>query len=183
MDFLDTDASPRPGQRPRADEGVTALYAAHAVGLIRLAFVMLGNRGTAEDVVQDAFFGLYRNWDRLNDPANALTYLRSSVLNGCRAALRAQARGERRDRAAAARDSRPAFDSTEAAVLLSEEHQEVLAAVRTLADRQREALMLRYYLGLSTDEAAAVMGISAGTVKSAISRAITALGRTLKEES
>jgi len=183
VDFSDTDTSLRSGPRPRADEGVTALYAAHAVGLIRLGFVMLGNRGTAEDVVQDAFLGLYRNWDRLHDPANALPYLRSSVLNGCRTALRAQAREDRRDRTAAARDGRPPFDSTEAAVLLSEEHQEVLVAVRGLADRQREALMLRYYLGLSTDETARVMGISTGTVKSAISRAIATLGRTLREES
>jgi RNA polymerase sigma-70 factor (sigma-E family) len=161
---------------------VTALYAAHAVGLIRLGFIMLGNRGTAEDVVQEAFLGLYRNWDRLNDPANALTYVRSSVLNGCRAAQRTRARGDRRDRAAAAREDQPPFDSTEAAVLLLEEHREVLAAVRGLSDRQREALMLRYFLGLSTEETARVMGISAGTVKSAISRAIAALGRTLKEE-
>lgn len=144
-----------------------------------LGFIMLENRGTAEDVVQDAFLGLYRNWDRLHDPANALTYLRSSVLNGCRAALRAQARGDRRDRTAAARDTRPPFDSTAAAVLLSEEHQEVLAAVRRLADCQREALMLRYYLGLSTDETARVMGVSPGTVKSAISCAIAALAVSL----
>ncbi|MGH3292776.1 MAG: RNA polymerase sigma factor, partial [Trebonia sp.] len=168
--------------RPGADEGVTALYAAYAVGLIRLGFVMLGDRGAAEDVVQDAFVGLYRNWDRLDDPDNALTYVRSSVLNGCRSALRTRSRGERRDRAAA-REDRPPFDSTEAAVLLSEEHQEVLAAVRQLADRQREALTLRYYLGLSTEETALVMGISAGSVKSALSRAIAALGRTLKGES
>jgi RNA polymerase sigma factor (sigma-70 family) len=138
VDFLDTDTPLRPGPRPRADEGVTALYAAHAVGLIRLGFVMLGNRGAAEDVMQDAFLGLYRNWDRLNDPANALTYVRSSVLNGCRAALRTQARGDRRHRAAAAREGHPPFDSTEAAILLSEEHQEVLAAVRKLAGRQRK---------------------------------------------
>ena len=158
------------------------LYEAHAVGLIRLGFVMLGDRGRAEDVVQDAFIGLYRNWDRLDDQGNALTYVRSSVINGCRAALRTQIRGERRDRAAAARDGRPPFDSTEAAVLLSEEHQEVVAAVRKLAHRQREALMLRYYLGLSTDETARVMGVSTGTVKSAISRAISAVARALKEE-
>ena len=182
-DFLDNDTSPRPEPRPRAGEGVTQLYAAHAIGLIRLGFVMLGNRGTAEDVVQDAFLGLYRNWSRLDDPASALTYVRSSVLNGCRSALRAQARGDRRDRAAAARDGQPPFDSTEAAVLLSEEHQEVLAAVRRLPSRQREALMLRYYLGLSTDETARVMGISAGTVKSTLSRAIAALGHTLEEKS
>lgn len=161
---------------------MTALYAAHAVGLIRLGFVMLGDRAAAEDVVQDAFVGLYRNWNRLDDPSSALTYVRSSVLNGCREALRARARRDRRDRAAAARQSQPPFDSAEAAVLLSEEHQEVLTAVRQLAHRQREALMLRYYLGLSTDETARVMGISAGTVKSALSRAIAALGRTLKEE-
>src|SRR6476646_9356060 len=88
VDFLDTDTARRAQPRPRAAEGVTALYAAHSLGLIRLGFVMLGDRGAAEDVVQDAFLGLYRNWDRLNDPANALTYVRSSVLNGCRAALR-----------------------------------------------------------------------------------------------
>ena len=183
MNFSDTDTSLRPGPRPGADEAVTALYAAHAVGLIRLGFVMLGDRGAAEDVVQDAFVGLYRNWDRLNDPANALTYVRSSVLNGCRAALRTQTRRDRRDRTALAGEDWPPFDSTEAAILLSEQHQEVIAAVRRLAHRQREALLLRYYLGLSTDETARVMGISACTVKSAISRAIAALGRTLKEES
>lgn len=183
MDFLDTDTSLRSGPRSKADEGVTALYATHAVGLIRLGFVMLGDRGVAEDVVQDAFMGLYRNWDRLHDPANALTYLRSSVLNGCRAALRTRARRDRRDRTAAALDGRPPFDSAEEAVLLFEEHREVLAAVRKLAHRQREALTLRYYVGLSNDETARVMGISTGAVKSAISRAIAALGRTFKEES
>jgi RNA polymerase sigma-70 factor (sigma-E family) len=179
---LDTSTPPRPGLRAQADEGVTALYAAHGVSLIRMAFVILGDRGAAEDVVQDAFVGLYRNWDRLDDAANALPYVRSSVLNGCRAARRGLARRDRRDRAAA-RDGWLPADSAEAAVLLSEEHREVLAAVRKLAGRQREALTLRYYLGLSTEETARVMGISAGTVKSAVSRAIAALGRTLKEES
>jgi len=187
VDFLDTDTSPRlgprSGARPQADEGVTALYAAHGVSLVRMGFVILGDRGAAEDVVQDAFVGLYRNWDRLSDPAAALPYVRSSVLNGCRAARRAQARRERRDRAAAARDGWLSLDSPEAAVLLSQEHQEVLAAVRKLAGRQREALTLRYYLGLSTEETARVLGISAGTVKSTLSRAIATLGRVLKEES
>lgn len=61
MDYPDTGTSPRPGLRPRAAEGVTALYAEHAVGLIRLGFIMLGDRGAAEDAVQDAFLGLYRS--------------------------------------------------------------------------------------------------------------------------
>lgn len=169
--------------RTQADEGVTALYTAQGLSLIRMGFVILGDRSTAEDVVQDAFVGLYRNWDRLDDPANALPYVRSSVLNGCRAALRARARRDRRDRAAAAREGWLPTDSAEAAVLLSEEHHEVLAAVRKLTGRQRQVLTLRYYLGLSCEETARVMGISVGTVKSAVSRAIAALGRTLKEES
>src|ERR1700691_381813 len=75
-----------------ATSGVTALYQAHAVGLIRLAIVMLGDRAAAEDVVQDAFFGLYRHWAGLAAPANALSYVRSAVLNRCRNALRDRAR-------------------------------------------------------------------------------------------
>jgi RNA polymerase sigma-70 factor (sigma-E family) len=159
-----------------ATAGVTALYQAHAVGLIRLAIIMLGDRGTAEDVVQDAFLGLYRHWDRLADPANALTYVRSAVLNRCRNALRDRGRPWRVETGAVA------GESAEAAVLVGEEHRRVLAAIRTLPDRQREALVLRFYLDMSEDEAARAMGISRGTVKSATSRAVAALGRRLKED-
>jgi RNA polymerase sigma-70 factor (sigma-E family) len=182
VDFLSTDTSLRPAPRPRADDGVTALYAAHAVGLIRLGYVMLGDRAAAEDVMQEAFLGLYRNWNRLDDPAKALTYLRSSVLNGCRSALRTRVRQDRRDQAVAASGDWAPSDSAEASVLLSEENRELLAAVRGLAPRQREVLTLRYYLSLSTEETARVMDISAGAVKSNLSRAIAMLGRTFKEE-
>jgi RNA polymerase sigma-70 factor (sigma-E family) len=184
VDSVDTHPA-RPGRSPGATDaatGVTALYEAHASGLIRLAVIMLGDRQVAEDVVQDAFFGLYRNWSGLSDPAKALAYVRSSVLNNCRAALRRQIRRERRDRAAASAVG-PAFESAEALVLLGEEHREVLLAVRRLPDRQREALVLRFYFGLSDEETAAAMGISRGTVKSSSSRALASLGRMLKEES
>ena len=184
VDSVDTDTDRGAHSQATADAkaGVTALYEAHAFGLIRLAIIMLGDRAAAEDVVQDAFFGLYRNWGRLSDPANALAYARSSVLNGCRAVLRQQTRRDRRDRAAAS-DTRPVFESAESLVLLSEEHREVLLAVRRLPDRQREALVLRFYFGLSEEEAARAMGISRGTVKSSLSRALAALGRMLTEES
>jgi len=183
VDSVDTHPA-RPGRSPGATDaatGVTALYEAHASGLIRLAVIMLGDRQVAEDVVQDAFFGLYRNWGGLSDPDKALAYVRSSVLNNCRAALRRQIRRERRDRAAAS-DAGPC-ESAEALVLLDEEHREVLLAVRRLPDRQREALVLRFYFGLSDEETAAAMGISRGTVKSSSSRALASLGRMLKEES
>ena len=184
VDAVDTHIA-RPEHPPESTDaatGVTALYEANASGLIRLAVIMLGDRQVAEDVVQDAFFGLYRNWGGLSDPAKALPYVRSSVLNGCRAALRLQIRRERRDRATAS-DPRPGFESAEALVLLGEEHREVLLAVRRLPDRQREALVLRFYFGLSDEETAAAMGISRGTVKSSLSRALASLGRMLKEES
>ena len=79
-----------------AEAAVTALYAASALGLIRMAYVMLGDLPSAEDLVQEAFCGLYRRWDQLSDKENALSYLRSSVLNGCRSELRRRIRNERR---------------------------------------------------------------------------------------
>lgn len=160
-----------------ATSGVTALYQAHAVGLIRLAIVMLGDRAAAEDVVQDAFFGLYRNWSGLVDPGKALNYVRSAVLNRCRTALRRRGRPQRQEAVAAV------GESAETTVLISEEHQQVLAAIRALPDRQRETLALRFYLEMSEEETARAMGISRGTVKSTTSRAVAALGRMLKEDS
>jgi RNA polymerase sigma factor (sigma-70 family) len=65
----------------------------------------------------------------------------------------------------------------------TEQQRVMLAAIRRLPARQREALVLRYYLDMTEDQAARAMGVSRGTVKSATSRAIAAVGRMLKEES
>lgn len=163
-----------------AATAVTALYQQHAVGLTRLAIIMLGDRAAAEDVVQDAFFGLYRNWRRLGDPGNALNYTRSAVLNRCRNTLRDQARrGHREQPSMLWADAQ----SAESAVLLTEDSRRMLAAIRKLPGRQREAIVLRFYLDMSEEEAANAMGVSRGTVKSTTSRAVAALGRMLKEVS
>jgi RNA polymerase sigma-70 factor (sigma-E family) len=170
-----------PAQAPATDTvgAVTALYQVHAVGLIRLAVVMIGDRQAAEDIVQEAFCGLFRRWAHLADQDKALSYVRSSALNGCRSELRRRIRNERR----ATRDTVPAdVESAEYAALVGEEHREVLAALRRLPARQREALVLRFYLDLSEPQVAATMGISQGTVKSTTSRALTALGRLLEED-
>jgi RNA polymerase sigma-70 factor (sigma-E family) len=155
---------------------VTALYQAHATGLVRLAMLMLGDQGAAEDVVQEAFLGLYRRWAALNDLDRALAYVRSSVLNGCRDALR------RRSRRIPAALLEPSAESAEARVLLGEEHREVLAALRRLPNRQREAVVLRHCLGLREDEVAQAMSVSRGTVKSTAHRGLAALARILKED-
>src|SRR5215469_4656335 len=71
-----------------AADAVSALYTEHALGLTRLAFLVLGDRFAAEDVVQEAFCGLYRAWDRLPSHDKVAGYLKVSVLNGCRSAIR-----------------------------------------------------------------------------------------------
>jgi RNA polymerase sigma-70 factor (sigma-E family) len=158
-----------------ASQAVTAIYQRHALGLTRLAFLMLGDRQTAEDVVQEAFCGLYRAWDRMSDHAHALGYVRASVLNGSRSALR---RSRRVPRPLAV----PAAASAEATVLAGERQRETVAALRRLPARQREAVVLRYFAELPEQETAVAMGVSRGTVKSTTSRALAALARMLQEE-
>jgi len=166
----------------RADAGplVTALYQAHGVGLIRLAVVMLGDRPAAEDVVQEAFCGLYRRWDHLANAGNALGYVRSSVLNGCRSVLRNRSRLHTGPGAESG-GGPDSVESAESTALVGEEHRAVLAALRKLPDRQREVLVLRFYLELSVAAIALAKRISQGTVKSTVSRALAALGRLLGE--
>jgi RNA polymerase sigma-70 factor (sigma-E family) len=160
-----------------AEAAVTALYQASALSLIRLAYIMLGDLPGAEDVVQEAFCGLYRRWDRLKDHSGALYYVRASVLNGCRSALRRRAVRRR------VLAHQPAADSAEAVVLSGEEREEVIRALGRLPHRQREVLLLRFYSELSDEEIARVMGIRQSTVRSAAYRALETLGRALAEPS
>jgi len=170
-----------PGQQAgSAEQAVTELYQAHALGMIRLAHIMLGDQQSAEDVVQEAFCGLYRRWSGLSDPGNAVHYVRSSVLNGCRSVLR------RRTSSQASRallGQQLTVISAESAVLTGEERRAVMVALRRLPSRQREALVLRFYLDLSAEDAAITMGISPSSVRSATHRALATLGRLLQENS
>jgi RNA polymerase sigma-70 factor (sigma-E family) len=168
-------ARPEDDREADASHAVTVLYRSHALGLTRLAFIMLGDRQAAEDVVQEAFCGLYRAWNRLPDHGNVQGYLRVSVLNGCRSALR---RSRRIPRPLAL----PAAASAEAEALAGEEQRATVAALRRLPPRQREALVLRYFAELPEYEAALAMGVSRGTVKSTTARALAALGRILRED-
>ena len=160
-----------------AEAAVTTLYQASALSLIRLAYIMLGDLQGAEDVVQEAFCGLYRRWDRLSDHSGALYYVRASVLNGCRSALRRRAVRRR------VLAHQPAADSAEAVVPGGEEREEVIRALGRLPHRQREVLVLRFYSELSDEEIARVMGIRQSTVRSAAYRALETLGRALAEPS
>lgn len=143
--------------------------------MIRLALLLTGDRTTAEDVVQDAFLGLHRNWRGLQDPASAVSYLRMSVINGCRSVHRSRRLAWLR---------RPPLDppvwSAEAAAIDSEDRREVLAAVARLPRRQREVLALRYYLDMADGEIADTLNVSRGTVSSTLSRALATLASQLR---
>jgi RNA polymerase sigma factor (sigma-70 family) len=138
---------------------------------------MVGDRAAAEDIVQDSFCGLYRKFGSLTQPDKALSYVRSSVINLCRSELRARQRAARR----ASAGPPPSVASAEHDVLLDEEYQEVVSALRRLPVRQRETLVLRYFLDLPDSEIARSMGISQVSVRSTTSRALAALARLLGE--
>ena len=163
--------------REGADQLIADLYLAHGLALIRVALLPVGDKPTAEDVVQDAFLGLYTAVERLTGTDKALVYLRACVVNGCRSV-------HRRRRTALVWQTRPAPDvwSAESAAIAREDSRLTLQAVARLPRRSREVLALRYYLDMKDQEIAAALGISRGTVASTASRALTMLARELTEE-
>jgi RNA polymerase sigma-70 factor (sigma-E family) len=173
----DGQAPPEPGAAtPPADQLLSELHRAHALALIRVATLLLGDQPSAEDVVQDAFLGLYRKLPGLRDPGKALPYLRTAVVNGCRSVMRARRRAFGRPVT-----HEPPVWSAESAAIAGEDRREVLTAVARLPRRSREVLALRYYLGLTDAEIAAALEVSRGTVSSTASRALAALAGELRE--
>jgi len=160
-----------------ADEALEQLYAAHWRQLVRLAVLLVRDVGTAEEVVQDAFVAVHGRWGRLRDPDKALAYLRQAVVNRSRSALRHRAVVARH----AAREGLRTEVEDESGA--ADRRAAVLDALRTLPDRQREVLALRYYLDLSEAEIADTLGISRGAVKSHASRGAAALRSLLQEDS
>ena len=166
---------PVPVQPPAAPLTLEDLYRQHRMRLVRLAILLVDEPATAEDVVQEAFTGLHRNWGKLRDAAAAVGYLRTAVVNGSRSVLR---------RRKTAREYVPPHAvnarSAESLAMLSTEHQAVVSALSKLPPRQREVLVLRYYGGLSEAEISDAAGISKGTVKSTASRALEALQKAMQ---
>jgi RNA polymerase sigma-70 factor (sigma-E family) len=153
-----------------ADEAVSQLYAANYAGLVRLSYLLLHDQGRAEELVQDAFVALHGRWHRLRDPHKALAYLRRAVVNRSRSELRHRAVVNRHPI-----EDPPPHESAEAAAVAASLRTELLAALDRLPRRQREVLVLRYYLDLSEAEIADCLRISRGSVKSHSSRGIAAL--------
>jgi RNA polymerase sigma-70 factor (sigma-E family) len=156
------------------------LYRQHHADLVRLAVLLVGDRGCAEDVVQDVFTRLCAG-GRVLQQDSRLAYVRTAVVNGCRSVLRRRALA-RRVAISRAVPWRETQDSAEHTAMLAEDRRQVLAALAGLPSRRREVLVLRFYLNLPVAEVAAMLGISQGSVKSATARGLDALARRLGEE-
>jgi RNA polymerase sigma-70 factor (sigma-E family) len=153
-----------------ADVAVEQLYATHWRQLVRLSALLVHDQQAAEDVVQDAFVAMHGKWSRLRDPEKALAYLRQAVVNRSRSALRHRAVVERHVRA-----TTPGEGTVDGPSVAGARRDAVREALLELSERQREVLVLRYYLDWSEAQIAEAIGVSRGAVKSHASRASAAL--------
>lgn len=170
------DAHSPPNPREAADRGLERLYTQHWDSLVRLAWLLLHDGPAAEDVVQDALISVHAHWGDLRSEAAATAYLRRSVVNGARSALRHDAVVQRHARAAGSDpSSRRATPGAEEAAMARIGTTTLAATVAGLPMRQREVLALRYFLDLSETEIAQSLDISPGAVKSHAHRGLATL--------
>jgi RNA polymerase sigma-70 factor (sigma-E family) len=159
------------------EQAISALFATHWDRLVRLAALLVDDRGTAEDIVQDAFSATYEKWSRLRDTTAVLAYLQTSVVNGSRSRLRRRGVARRRTSALSVAPGPSAAEEAEARA----ETHAVRGALATLPPRQRQVLVLRYYLDLNEGEIADVLRISRGSVKAYASRGLDAIEAAIEE--
>lgn len=153
---------------------VEAMYHEHGRGLVHMVRLFVDDRNAAEDLVQEAFIRLARSAHKIRDDRKAAAYLRSIVLN--------LARDHNRRGLVSLRHRLPLDDqqaSTEDVVVLAEDHEQVVDALRTLPRRQRDCLILRYYDELGIDDIAETLEISRNSVKTHLTRGLNALERRL----
>lgn len=149
------------------DDGFGDLFVGHASRLVRLAG-LLGD-DDPEDVVQEAFCKLYRASSRLRGPESAVVaYLNRIVVNEVRDRHRRRSVARRDAHLVTTRDLAPPGPD-------AGDRRAVVEALAALPARQREALVLRYWLDLPIRDIAVAMGVRTGTVKSQISRGLTVL--------
>jgi RNA polymerase sigma-70 factor (sigma-E family) len=159
------------------DSVLGRLFECQYAALVGLARLLLDERGEAEEVVQEAFARVYEGWGRVRDKDDPLPYVRRAVVNLARGGLRRRLVVRRARHVPVADVSSP-----EAGVVVAERRREVLEAVHALPRRQRECVVLRYYLDCSTAETSATLGISDGAVKTHLHRALATLAERLEED-
>ena len=156
------------GDRAERDAEFSAYMEARQASLLRTAYLISGDRHTAEDLVQTALAKLYLAWDRVEDRGSLDGYVRRVIVNEHNSLWRRPFK--RREHAT---DELP--ESAAPQTVSGGRDADLWALVQTLPRKQRAAVVLRYYGELSEAETAEVLGVSVGTVKSQTSRALAAL--------
>jgi RNA polymerase sigma factor (sigma-70 family) len=152
-----------------ADGAVTALYHMHYRPLVRLAALLVHDIDVAEELVQDSFVAMHSAWRMLADSDRALSYLYRAVVTRSRSG---------RHHTVASKilpELAPGIPAIDLVTITEFGHSAVVSALRTLAPRQREVLVLLYYAGLPEDQTASAMRTSKRAVKSYAARAMASL--------
>ena len=152
-----------------------ALYEASYGQMVRVATLLLGDVGMAEEVVQEAFMRVFAKLSSLRQPERAEGYVYRTVVNLARSRLRRRVLAAR----LVAGPASPSQVDDDVVELVR--RAAVVVGLRKLPTRQREAVVLRYYAQFSESEAATVMGVSVGAVRAYTARGAARLREELKE--
>ncbi|MER6285387.1 MULTISPECIES: SigE family RNA polymerase sigma factor [Streptomyces] len=155
---------------------LTETYRAHYRSLLGLAALLLDDTASCEDVVQEAFIRVHSARKRVRDPEKTLAYLRQTVVNLSRSALRRRILGLK-----LLSKPMPDMASAEEGAYDQLERDSLIKAMKGLQRRQREVLVLRYFADMTEAQVADTLGISLGSVKAYGSRGIAALRVAMEE--
>lgn len=156
------------------DHEIARLFEDQYPSMVRLAFLLTIDSGTSEDIAQEAFVRLWRSWGKVRKRESTTAYLRSTVVNLSRSSLRSRIRERRRMRAPTS-----PYESHESDPSMRVDMSRVL---RKLPVRQRACVVLRFYEDLTEVETAQVLGVTEGTIKSQMHKAMKHLERELGGE-
>ena len=158
---------------PRRDQGAFVEFvAARSAALHRSAYLMVGERQLAQDLLQEAFAKTYAAWPRLRDPAKAEAYTRKVITTTAISWYRRKSWQEQPSDAIP--EVRHDGHADEVA-----QREWVWTALQSLPPRQRAAIVLRYYEDLTEAQTAAALGCAVGTVKSQVHAGLASLRKTL----
>jgi RNA polymerase sigma factor (sigma-70 family) len=157
-----------PATRSAAAARLAELYLRHVAGAVRLARLLSGDPDAAEDIAHEAFIRTAGRLTGLRDDTVFDAYLRRTVVNLCRARRRRVAIERRYLRRAVERPLEPDRSRTE-------DRDVLWTALRELPERQRAAVVLRYYEDLDEEQVADILRCSPRAVNSLVSRAMATL--------
>ena len=162
--------------KPTEEADFHEFVTARSSALLRSAFLLCGDTGQAEDLLQSTLTKTYMAWQRLGGMDGSVeAYARRVMVNTATSWWRRRWRAER---PTASLPERPAGDATDAHA----ERDEIWRLLQALPVRQRAVIVLRYYEDLTEADTAALLGLSIGTVKSHTSRAMATLRQRLGDQ-